>query len=74
LRLTLSNPPGFELAANSFSGTIRSDFPMIIGGDRDRDRGRRRGGNNRSIRATFGDGSATVTVRTFSGEIVIAKR
>jgi len=74
VRLTLSNPPGFELAANSFSGTIRSDFPMIIGGDRDRDRGRRRGGNNRSIRATFGDGSATVTVRTFSGEIVIAKR
>src|SRR5206468_11960178 len=51
VRLTLSNPPGFELAANSFSGTIRSDFPMIIGGDRDRDRGRRRGGNNRSIRA-----------------------
>lgn len=74
VRLTLSNPPGFELTANSFSGTIRSDFPLIIGGDRDRDRGRRRGADNRSIRATFGDGSATVTVRTFSGDIVIAKR
>jgi len=74
VRLTLSNPPGFELTANSFSGTIRSDFPLIIGGDRDRDRGRRRGADNRSIRATFGDGSATVTIRTFSGDIVIAKR
>ena len=74
VRLTLSNPPGFELTANSFSGTIRSDFPLIIGGDRDRDRVRRRGGDNRSIRATFGDGSATVTIRTFSGDIVIAKR
>jgi hypothetical protein len=74
VRLTLSNPPGFELTANSFSGTIRSDLPLIIGGDRDRDGGRRRGGTNRSMRATFGDGSATVTIRTFSGDIVIAKR
>jgi len=74
VRLTLANPPGFELTANSFSGTIRSDFPLIIGGDRDRDRGRRRGADNRSIRATFGDGSATVTIRTFSGDIVVAKR
>jgi len=74
VRLTLSNPPGFELTANSFSGTIRSDLPLIIGGDRDRDSGRRRTGINRSIRATFGDGSATITIRTFSGDIVVAKR
>jgi len=74
VRLTLSNPPGFELTANSFSGTIRSDLPLIIGGDRDRDSGRRRTGINRSIRATFGDGSATITIRTFSGDVVIAKR
>jgi hypothetical protein len=30
--------------------------------------------NNRSMRATFGDGSATLTIRTFSGDIVIAKK
>jgi DUF4097 and DUF4098 domain-containing protein YvlB len=78
VRLVLSNPAGFELTATSFSGTIRSELPMTVGGDSsDRDdRGRRRRGevNNHSMQATFGDGSATVTVRTFSGSVVIAKR
>jgi DUF4097 and DUF4098 domain-containing protein YvlB len=77
-RFVLANPPGFELTANTFSGSIRSDWPLTIGGDRDRDpdrdSGRRRGVTNRSMRATFGDGSATLTVHTFSGDIVIAKR
>ena len=77
VRLALSNPPGFELNANTFSGSIRSDFPMTIGGTaaNDRDRtGRRTMFNSRSMRATYGDGSATLTIRTFSGEIVIAKK
>ena len=29
---------------------------------------------NRSMRATYGDGSATLNIRTFSGDIVITKR
>lgn len=77
VRLTLANPPGFELNANSFSGSIRSDFPMTIGGTSDRnprDRSGRRIINNRAMRATYGDGSATLTIRTFSGDIVIAKK
>jgi DUF4097 and DUF4098 domain-containing protein YvlB len=84
VRLLLANPSGFELNANSFSGSIRSELPLTIGGDSagrdrdsrdDRDRGRRRdGSNSRAMRATFGDGAATVTVRTFSGNIIIAKR
>jgi hypothetical protein len=80
VRLTLTNPPGFELNANSFSGSIRSDLPMTIGGNSarrdgdDRGRGRRDGNNNHSMRATFGDGSAILTIRTFSGDIVITKR
>jgi|KBSMisStaDraftv2_1062788.scaffolds.fasta_scaffold199849_2 DUF4097 and DUF4098 domain-containing protein YvlB len=76
VRLTLSNPAGFVLNANSFSGSVRSDLPMTIGGDNaDRDsRGRHTMMGNRSMRATYGDGSATVTVRTFSGDIIIAKR
>ena len=76
VRFGLSNPSGFELSANTFSGNIRSELPLTIGGDpRDRDgNGRRRGMSNRSMRATFGDGSATLTLRTFSGDIVIAKR
>jgi DUF4097 and DUF4098 domain-containing protein YvlB len=86
VRLVLTNPAGFELSASSFSGTIRSELPMTMGGDSDRrdrgDRERRRGDadhrrggmNSHSIQATYGDGSATVTVRTFSGNVVITKR
>ena len=73
IRVALTNAPGFEVTAATFSGSIRSDFPLTIGGDSDR-RGDRRGINGRSIRATFGDGSATLTLRTFSGNIVIEKR
>lgn len=78
VRLVLANPAGFELNANSFSGSIRSELPLTIGGDssrRERDTLRRRDSfNNRNMRATYGDGSATLMVRTFSGNIVIAKR
>jgi DUF4097 and DUF4098 domain-containing protein YvlB len=76
VRFVLANPSGFELSASTFSGNIRSELALTIGGDpRDRDsNSRRRGMSNRSMRATFGDGSATLTLRTFSGDIIIAKR
>jgi hypothetical protein len=78
VRLLLANPSGFELNANSFSGSIRSELPLTIGGDsarrNDSPRGRRDTVNSHSMRATFGDGSATLVVRTFSGDIIIAKR
>ena len=77
VRLLLANPAGFELNANSFSGSIRSELALTIGGDSARrnygPRGRRDSANNRSMRATFGDGSATIAVRTFSGDIIIAR-
>jgi DUF4097 and DUF4098 domain-containing protein YvlB len=80
VRLVLANPTGFELSANTFSGSIRSELPLTIGGDAargDRDgagRRRREGNNARNMRATFGDGSATLSIRTFSGDIIISKR
>ena len=76
IRLTLANPAGFVLNANSFSGSIRSDLPLTIGGDSStRGRpGRRTGLSNHSMTATYGDGSATLTLRTFSGDIIISKR
>ena len=78
VRLLLANPAGFELNANSFSGSIRSEWPLTVGGDAARrdgsSRGRRGAGDSHSMRATFGDGSATLVVRTFSGNIILAKR
>jgi DUF4097 and DUF4098 domain-containing protein YvlB len=78
VRLRLGGEIGFELSATTFSGSVRSELPLTIGGDRDVNRrdDRRRGGgmSSRAIHATFGDGSAALTVRTFSGSIVIARR
>lgn len=78
IRFTLTNPSGFYLNADSFSGSIRTDFPVTIGGTRttddDRRPGRMRMGPGQSVHGTFGDGSATFTLRTFSGGIVITKR
>ncbi len=80
IRLTLSGNTGFELNASTFSGTIRSDLPLKIGGDDEtppEERGRGRHGlsrvDRRSLRATFGDGTALVTARTFSGNIIVSK-
>ena len=72
IRLTLANPSGFELNADSFSGSVRSDFAVTLGPTSGNDR--RRPGPGRTMHAVFGDGGATLTIRTFSGDIVIAKR
>jgi hypothetical protein len=74
VRFTLADNTGFELDASSFSGAVRSDFPVTIGGDRTQDVRQRRGPRRESLRATYGDGSASLTLRTFSGDIVISKR
>ncbi len=58
---------GFELEATSFSGSIRSDFPLKSQGT---DAGRRR---QQWVRGTFGDASAVLNVTTFSGSIVVSK-
>jgi hypothetical protein len=73
IRLVLSGATGFELQANSFSGTVRSDFAL-----------NRRGGAGaegqaavrgpRVIRGAFGDASAMLALRAFSGNISITRR
>jgi DUF4097 and DUF4098 domain-containing protein YvlB len=74
VRLALAGDTGFELNASSFSGSFRSDLPLTIGADSTRDdRGRRDSRLGRSTRATYGDGSASLSVRTFSGDVVINK-
>lgn len=72
VRLVLAATPGFELDANSFSGSIRSDLPVTLRGPRDDDR--RRGMDRRTIRGSYGDGSALISVRSHSGSVVILKK
>jgi hypothetical protein len=69
IRLMLSGGTGFEVQANSFSGNVRSDFPV------NRRAGAEGGGvTPRGIRGVFGDASAMLVLRAFSGNISIARR
>ncbi|MGH9201873.1 MAG: DUF4097 family beta strand repeat-containing protein [Vicinamibacterales bacterium] len=73
VRLVLPAAPGFELDANSFSGSIRSDLPVTLRPGSDSD-DRRRGTSRRAIRGAYGDGSALLSVRSHSGSVVILKK
>jgi hypothetical protein len=69
VRLAVADQPGFELEANTFSGRIRVDFSIKSEGPvRDQDRG------PRSVRGTFAEGSASVRVQTFTGNITVTRR
>jgi hypothetical protein len=69
IQLSLPEQPGFELETHTFSGRIRIDFPIRSEGPvRDNDRG------PRSIRGTYGDGSSSLRVQTFSGDLTVTKR
>ena len=71
IRLVLSGNTGFEVLANTFSGTVRSDFTFSRG------RAGAEGGGvqgPRTIRGAFGDASAMVALRAFSGNISLARR
>ncbi|MCC7123404.1 MAG: DUF4097 family beta strand repeat protein [Acidobacteria bacterium] len=72
IRITLGNDTGFELDANTFSGTLRTDVPVVLRGDAAASETRRR--TPRTIRGTFGDGSALLSVKTFSGSVVIGRK
>ncbi len=71
VRLQVAGNTGFELDANSFSGDVRSDFPITTHGTGDT---RGRGGRRSLLHGTYGDGSAVIDITTFSGSIVIGKK
>ena len=71
IRLMLSGATGFEVQANSFSGNVRSDFPINRSADAE---GRRAVVTPRGIRGAVGDASAMLVLRAFSGNITIARR
>ncbi|MEW6320796.1 MAG: DUF4097 family beta strand repeat-containing protein [Acidobacteriota bacterium] len=70
VRLVLAGDAGFELDATSFSGSIRSDFPVTVGAIGRDDRRR----SNNAIRGTYGDAGAVLSLRSFSGTIVISRK
>ena len=66
---------GFEVEASTFSGDFRSDYAVTMRGDDTPPDGRgRRFRPNRTIRGSYGDGSAILDLRSFSGNIAIVKR
>jgi DUF4097 and DUF4098 domain-containing protein YvlB len=78
VRLAVPASTGFELNATTFNGSVRSEMPLTIAPEPadsvNTPDGRERHGPRRSMRATYGDRSAVLNIRTFSGDIVIAKR
>ncbi|MDP2320846.1 MAG: DUF4097 family beta strand repeat-containing protein [Acidobacteriota bacterium] len=74
VRIVLSGDTGFELDADTFSGSVRSDVPVTLRTTGRNDRDQRRGSSNRAIRGAYGDASALVSVRSHSGSVVITKK
>jgi len=70
VQLFLVGTQGFELDASTFSGGVRSDFPLTLPA------GQPVGGQatRKSLRGVFGDGGATLLLRAFSGDITIVKK
>jgi len=66
VRLAVGSKTGFQVEATSFSGSITSDLPITLQGSQGRGR--------RSVRGSYGNGSAVVELTSFSGTIVITKR
>jgi DUF4097 and DUF4098 domain-containing protein YvlB len=78
VRVTPSGSVAFDLEASTFSGDVRSDYALTgRGGAQGRGNAFAGGGGprlNRTVRGSFGEGGAQVTIRSFSGDIVIVKR
>lgn len=75
VRLMLAGSTGFELRASTFSGTVQSDFAVDRRGeDAPGRRGQAAVGSGRAIRGAFGDASAMLALRAFSGNISITRR
>jgi DUF4097 and DUF4098 domain-containing protein YvlB len=68
VRVAIAGGTGFELEAGSFSGSIRTEFPITAQG------AGQSGRRQRTVRGVYGDGSAVLDLNTFSGTIVITKR
>jgi DUF4097 and DUF4098 domain-containing protein YvlB len=74
VRVSPAGSAGFSIEASTFSGDLRSDYPLTLQGNPPNNSLNSRGRNGRTIRATFGDGGAVLTMQSFSGNITVAKQ
>ncbi len=74
VRVVISGNTGFELDADTFSGSVRSDVPVTLRSVGRDTRDRRRATSNRTIQGSYGDASAILSVRSHSGSVVITKK
>jgi len=72
IRVILGSDSGFELDASTFSGSVRSDFPVTLRSQASSSRERRDA--NRTIRGVYGDAGAVLSLKTFSGTVVISRK
>jgi DUF4097 and DUF4098 domain-containing protein YvlB len=72
VRVSPLGSQGFSLDASTFSGDLRSDYPLTLQGNQQNVRARR--GPGRGIRGSFGEGGAVLTLQSFSGNITIVRR
>lgn len=70
IRVTPSGGSGFDLEAYSFTGDVRSDYELR----RSSVRTPAARSAERMMRGTFGDAGAALTVRSFSGDILLVRR
>lgn len=68
VRLALDERIGFTLDAGTFNGAVNTALPLQLSGVSNQRR------PARNLRGTFGDGSATISAKSFSGNVVIVKR
>jgi len=71
IRVTPADAKGFTIEASTFSGDVRSDYALTL---QTSPANSFTPGRNRSVRGSFGDAGATLTLQSFSGDIVIVKR
>ena len=75
ISLTLDGGTGFDVEASSFSGSIHSALPVTPRGPGPAPvgAGRPKGPASNRLVGTYGDASAQLTLRSFSGDITIQK-
>jgi len=71
LQMTPMDGGGFEVDAATVSGQFRSDVPLTL---TERLQRPRTGRGNRRVVGTVGDGGALVSLRSFSGDMIVGRR